>query len=406
LRAALASCLLGIGSIALLPDGAPLPQGAWAPPAALAFPGGLPQSAPTLAPERRLLTIRARRHRTRESPAPNKEKEAGAASTQAPSASPPEASAAAGSVRSRARDHKTSAIAPPAADLPAGGEPRTPGEPPAGKPDLWPDAEIIAALGKCVEMLAPLGAEVEVVPPIKKDDCGAPAPVTLRRIGAGSGKVVFDPPVLINCPMVASLGTWVEKILQPAAQESFGVPVTRLRNASGYQCRKRNGSTVNADKLSEHALANAIDIGAFQLADGRMIAVAQFWGPTVRDVREAEKRAAAAGDKQLATEKERFAPGPHRISAIATAGPTLRPSPRPHPGRGSDAASDGSPAPASPGRGESAGGGRSVEGLFLRRLHAGACAVFGTVLGPEANEAHRDHLHFDLAPRRHSAFCQ
>ena len=48
----------------------------------------------------------------------------------------------------------------------------------------------------------------------------------------------------------------------------------------------------------------------------------------------------------------------------------------------------------------------SPEGLFLRRLHKGACTIFGTVLGPEANEAHRDHFHLDLAPRRRSAYCE
>ena len=47
----------------------------------------------------------------------------------------------------------------------------------------------------------------------------------------------------------------------------------------------------------------------------------------------------------------------------------------------------------------------SPEGTFLRRLHKGACGIFGTVLGPEANEAHRDHFHLDLAPRRRSAFA-
>ena len=47
-----------------------------------------------------------------------------------------------------------------------------------------------------------------------------------------------------------------------------------------------------------------------------------------------------------------------------------------------------------------------VEATFLRRLHKGACGTFGTVLGPEANEAHRNHFHFDLAPRRRSAFCE
>lgn len=34
---------------------------------------------------------------------------------------------------------------------------------------------------------------------------------------------------------------------------------------------------------------------------------------------------------------------------------------------------------------------------FLRRVHAGGCRLFGTVLGPEYNAAHRDHFHLDMA---------
>ena len=49
---------------------------------------------------------------------------------------------------------------------------------------------------------------------------------------------------------------------------------------------------------------------------------------------------------------------------------------------------------------------RTPEATFLRDVHAGACRIFGTVLGPEANEAHRNHLHLDLARRRRSAFCE
>ena len=48
----------------------------------------------------------------------------------------------------------------------------------------------------------------------------------------------------------------------------------------------------------------------------------------------------------------------------------------------------------------------TAEAAFLRRLHRGACGTFGTVLGPEANEAHRDHFHFDLAARQRNAFCE
>lgn len=42
----------------------------------------------------------------------------------------------------------------------------------------------------------------------------------------------------------------------------------------------------------------------------------------------------------------------------------------------------------------------------LRRIHNSACGPFGTVLGPEANALHADHLHLDVASRRSGAFCQ
>jgi hypothetical protein len=43
---------------------------------------------------------------------------------------------------------------------------------------------------------------------------------------------------------------------------------------------------------------------------------------------------------------------------------------------------------------------------FLRDIHDGGCKVFGTVLGPEANEAHKNHFHVDMAKRRRSAVCE
>lgn len=43
---------------------------------------------------------------------------------------------------------------------------------------------------------------------------------------------------------------------------------------------------------------------------------------------------------------------------------------------------------------------------FLRDIHDGGCGIFGTVLGPEANAAHRNHFHVDIAKRRRTAFCE
>jgi hypothetical protein len=44
--------------------------------------------------------------------------------------------------------------------------------------------------------------------------------------------------------------------------------------------------------------------------------------------------------------------------------------------------------------------------LFLRGAHRAACQIFGTVLGPEANSAHKNHFHVDMAERKHQAICE
>lgn len=44
-------------------------------------------------------------------------------------------------------------------------------------------------------------------------------------------------------------------------------------------------------------------------------------------------------------------------------------------------------------------GENAAKPLFLRRVRDGACRVFSTVLSPDYNAAHRDHLHLDMAGR-------
>jgi hypothetical protein len=217
----------------------------------------------------------------------------------------------------------------------------------------WSDAEIIAGLEECVRLLAPTGAEVEVSKPVRNGQCGAPAPVLLKRIDG----VTVSPPAVVNCRLAARLHHWMKETVQPIAEEMLGDRITRIVSASAYACRERIGTT--GKRLSEHSLANALDISAFVTADGRSIDVLTNWGPTARD-RQAQAKSAkpAGGDARPLRDAE-----PVEASSTTNA-------------------------------------------QFLRRMHEGACATFGTVLGPEANEAHRDHLHVDLAPRKHSAFCE
>lgn len=46
------------------------------------------------------------------------------------------------------------------------------------------------------------------------------------------------------------------------------------------------------------------------------------------------------------------------------------------------------------------------EGAILKKIHKAACGPFGTVLGPNADRYHQDHLHMDVAKYRSGAYCR
>lgn len=51
--------------------------------------------------------------------------------------------------------------------------------------------------------------------------------------------------------------------------------------------------------------------------------------------------------------------------------------------------------------------GAGSERSFLRTVHGSACGEFHTVLGPNADASHRDHIHLDLQNRRSgNSYCR
>ncbi len=42
----------------------------------------------------------------------------------------------------------------------------------------------------------------------------------------------------------------------------------------------------------------------------------------------------------------------------------------------------------------------------MRKVHKGACGIFGTTLGPGSDGYHEDHLHFDTAGYRSGPYCR
>ena len=66
--------------------------------------------------------------------------------------------------------------------------------------------------------------------------------------------------------MTAALALWERDVVAPAAAAHLGQPVARIELAgSVYSCRPVAGRRDR--RMSEHARANAADIGGFTLAD-------------------------------------------------------------------------------------------------------------------------------------------
>jgi len=264
-------------------------------------------------------------------------------------------------------------------------EAETPVMPSEAPTVAWTDREMAAAKAKCTEMLDATALDYEPLDPIKDGLCGAPAPILVRSIG-GNPKVEINPPATITCPMAGALQIWLSKFVQPEAKALLGSSVAELQNVSSYACRNRNGGAKGL--VSEHAFANALDVSAFILASGERVTVLESWPralatpplPQPKPERPAE-RAAMVTPAAVKSPVSASAVEPAKVKSGE---------PQPPP----EATTPPADLPA------------NERSDFMRRIHRAACGTFGTVLGPEANDAHKDHFHFDMKKRRHSSFCE
>ena len=146
---------------------------------------------------------------------------------------------------------------------------------PAAKPVLpgdqptvaWSDAQVAAAKLDCAKVLSGVTLDYETLPPLKEGICGAPAPILVKSIGG----VAIEPPATMTCALASGVASWISKTLQPHAKAILGTQVVKLHNATSYSCRNRYGGETTP--LSEHALANALDISEFVFESGEKVTV-------------------------------------------------------------------------------------------------------------------------------------
>ncbi len=236
----------------------------------------------------------------------------------------------------------------------------------------WTAQDIQAAMDRCGMMLAGTGVVYRHLAPLRDGQCGTPAPIELSAIGS-SPSVAITPPARVTCGLAASLSAWSDTILQPAARMHLGETITGIRNVASYVCRNRYNAPDK--RISEHARANALDMAAFKTNAGNWITVLEDWGlpPELRTETPVPQVSGVTATQPSATSSPSSAPTPVDKGQAT--------SPVEHPEFSSASA-------------------------FLFGIHKAACSLFGTVLGPEANDAHKDHFHYDLAERSHSNYCE
>lgn len=122
--------------------------------------------------------------------------------------------------------------------------------------------------------------------------CGAVEPFEMSA--ADGGRVALDPPASLRCPMIPQIDRWVKDVVEPAARYYFRQELVGVKVLASYSCRPMN--SVDGAMISEHAYANAIDIGGFALADGQTVSVLRGWDGSraeqafLRDVHDASCR--------------------------------------------------------------------------------------------------------------------
>ena len=182
----------------------------------------------------------------------------------------------------------------------------------------WARAEAQA----CFSQLASTRATFSPVPDrTDAPGCFVRDSVAISRLGADQSTLEVTNLGPLACPMATRFAAWARYGVDRAARQILGSPLARIETMGSYACRNVAGTR----RLSAHSRAQAVDIGAFILQDGRRVSVKAGW---------------------TASREERE---------------------------------------------------------FLRTVHRSACKRFGTVLGPDYNAAHRDHLHLELGD---GSFCR
>ncbi|MFM5906762.1 MAG: extensin family protein [Novosphingobium sp.] len=103
--------------------------------------------------------------------------------------------------------------------------------------------------------------------------CSAVSALRLTALRSDDAKLGVSNLGMVTCPLAQTFAGWARFGVDRAARQILGSPLARIETMGSYNCR----TVAGRERLSAHATANAIDVSAFVLADGRRISVSGQW---------------------------------------------------------------------------------------------------------------------------------
>lgn len=130
------------------------------------------------------------------------------------------------------------------------------------------------AAGQCLATLGKAGTRFSSLPDqYFGGGCSAVNSVNLSSLRSDTAAIGINNLGPVACPVANSFAGWARFGVDRAARQLLGSPLDRIETMGSYACRNIAGSS----KKSAHSRAEAIDVSAFILADGRRISLTEHW---------------------------------------------------------------------------------------------------------------------------------
>ncbi len=133
---------------------------------------------------------------------------------------------------------------------------------------------VTAPGGQCLADLGREGTDFNALPDrYFGAGCSAVNAVELSAIQGDGGQFALANIGPVTCPTAEELAGWARYGVDRAARQILGSPLRQIVTMGSYSCRNVAGT----GRRSAHAQAEAVDVSAFILADGRKISVLDDW---------------------------------------------------------------------------------------------------------------------------------